>query len=139
MAQMAALQNADPATMKVERSVQDPLTVTKWDHPRSTRRLEARMKAMAATEAQATRMALEIKANKVFRWLMVDRLHLCVMYLSLGSKATFKQKHLVAKRQAIRVALPARPRSLTQTVSQSRNRGRNALQNKLRRFQSSSV
>lgn len=97
------------------------------------------MKAMAATEAQATRMALEIKANKVFRWLMVDRLHLCVMYLSLGSKATFKQKHLVAKRQAIRVALPARRRSLTQTVSQSRNRGRNALQNKLRRFQSSSV
>ena len=97
------------------------------------------MKALATTEAQATRMALEIRANQVFRWLMVDRLHLCVMYPSLGSKATFKQKHLVAKRQAIRVALPAHPRSLTRTVSRSRNSGRNALQNKLRRFQSSSV
>ena len=113
MAQMAALPNEEPASTKVERSAQDLPTVIRWVHPRSTRQLEARMKALATTEAQVTRMALETKANQVFLWLMVDRLRLCVMYLSLDSKAMFKLKHLVAKRQAIRAVLLAHPRSLT--------------------------
>ena len=138
MAQMAARLNAGPATSKLERSAPGRPTVTRWDPHLSTQRQEARMRALATTEGRPTRMVLRIRANQVSRWLMAAHLHLCEMYPYHDSKATFNQNLPVAKRPAIRAVLRVRPRNSTPMASRSRNRGRNALQSKLRKFQSSS-